>query len=194
MDNSEIMKIIEAILFVSGEPIEISIIAEVLLVNEIDLKNIVDEYAKKMLEDYRGIKIVRLDNRLQLATNEKYFSYIEKLFSKKALPKLTESVLETLAIVSFKQPISKSDIAKIRGVNSDYNINKLVEYNIICEVGRSDSPGRPILFGTTDDFLKYYGITSIDEFRIENQLTLDNFMEETDENLEGTEHIEVSYE
>lgn len=183
LNNSEVMKIVEAILFVAGEPLEISILSDTLLIDIDTLTDIIDNYAKKLLADDRGIKIVRLENRIQLTTNEKYFEYIEKIFKKKALPKLSESVLETLAIISFKQPITKSDISKIRGVNSDYNINKLVEFNIICEVGRSDTPGRPILFGTTDEFLKYYGITSIDEFRTENQLRLDSFMNEIEDEL-----------
>ncbi len=182
MNSLEIMKIVEAILFVAGEPVEMALICEALLIEESELREAVEQYAKSLEAEDRGVKIARLNNRLQLITNEKYFKYIEKIFKKKALPKLSESMLETLAIISFKQPITKGDISKIRGVNSDYNINKLLEYNIITEVGRSDAPGRPILFGTTDEFLKYYGITSIDEFRQENQITLDNFMDDIEDN------------
>ncbi len=190
MNSLEILKIVEAILFVAGEPVEINVISEALLIEEGDIRDAIDKYGKMLDADERGVKITRLDNRLQLVTNEKYFGYIEKIFKKKALPKLSESMLETLAIISFKQPITKGDISKIRGVNSDYNINKLIEYNIVSEVGRSDAPGRPILFGTTDEFLKYYGISSIDEFRAENQITLDNFMDNIEDEPENFENEE----
>ncbi len=179
-NDNEIIKIIEAILFVSGEPVEIKTLSDTLLMNEDDLKEMVLEYSKELENNERGIKIVKLENRFQMTTNEKYFEYIEKIYKKKSLPKLSESALETLAIVSFKQPISKSEVAKIRGVNSDYNINKLLEFNIICEVGRADTPGRPILFGTTDDFLKYYGISSVSEFAEVNQIQLEEYIAESE--------------
>ncbi len=194
MRKDQIIKIVEAILFVSGEPVDITTLSEVLLVEEYKLRDIIEEYSQSLIDDNRGFKIIRLENRYQMTTNEKYFNYIEKIYKKKALPKLTESALETLAIVSFKQPISKNDISKIRGVNSDYNINKLLEYNIICEVGRADTPGRPILFGTTDEFLKYYGISSVSEFAEVNQLNLEDIeLDEDDEeqlNLLNNEIIE----
>lgn len=176
-NEDEIVKRVEAILFVAGEPIEMAVLADTLLVNIDDFKIIMEKYAKSLLDNDRGIKIVRLENRLQMITNEKYFDVIEKIFKKKAIPKLSESALETLAIISFRQPISKSEISRIRGVNSDYNVNRLMEFNIVCEVGRADTPGRPILLGTTDEFLKYYGINSVDEFRYQSQLKLDELID-----------------
>lgn len=177
-NRDEIIKKVEAILFVAGEPVSIDLLAQTLLVNELDLKDIVESYSCDLDKQERGIKIIRLEDRFQMTTNEKYFEYIEKIYKKKALPKLTESALETLSIVFFKQPITKTEISAIRGVNSDYNINKLLEYNIICELGRADAPGRPILLGTTDEFLKYYGISSISEFTDTNQLNLEEFINE----------------
>ncbi len=185
LDKDKIIKKVEAILFVSGEPVETSVLSEALLIEEEDLKEIIEEYALKLIEEERGIKIVRLDNKFQMTTNEKYFNDIEKIYKNKALPKLSESVLETLAIISFKQPITKAEVNKIRGVSSDYNINRLLEYNIVREVGRSDTPGRPILFGTTDDFLKFYGISSISEFTESNQLNLETYVIENDIELES---------
>lgn len=176
-NEDEIVKRVEAILFVAGEPIEMAVLADTLLVNIDDFKIIMEKYAKSLLDNDRGIKIVRLENRLQMITNEKYFDVIEKIFKKKAIPKLSESALETLAIISFRQPISKSEISRIRGVNSDYNVNRLMEFNIVCEVGRADTPGRPILLGTTDEFLKYYGINSVDEFIYQSQLKLDELID-----------------
>ncbi len=179
--DNELIKIVEAILFVSGEPVEIKTLSDTLLINEDDLKELIDNYSNHLLEINSGIKIVRLENRYQMTTNEKYFEYVEKIYKKKALPKLAESALETLAIISFKQPISKSEVSKIRGVNSDYNINKLLEFNVIMELGRADTPGRPILFGTTDDFLKYYGISSVSEFAQTNQIKLEDYINEEDD-------------
>lgn len=171
--EDEIIRRVEAILFVAGEPVEMSILADTLLINIDDLKDIMEKYAKTLLDDNRGIKIVRLENRLQMTTNEMYFDCIESIFNKKAMPKLSESALETLAIISFKQPITKSEIARIRGVNPDYNVNRLMEFNMVCEVGRADTPGRPILLGTTDEFLRYYGINSVNEFVYQSQMKLD---------------------
>lgn len=170
LNEDEIIKIVESILFVSGEPVEISDLAEILLINHDELQSIIEKYAKTLINNDRGIKIVRLENRFQMTTNEKYFQYIEKIFKKKGVPKLSESVLETLSIICFKQPITKSEISKIRGVNSDYNVNKLIEFNMVCEIGRADTVGRPILLGTTDEFLKYYGISSVQEFKHQNGL------------------------
>ncbi len=182
----EIVKRIEAILFVAGESVELKTISEALEVDETVLKVIIDEYAQKLVDDERGFKIVRLEDKYQMTTNEKYFEYVEKIYKKRTNPTLSESVLETLAIVFFKQPITKSDIASIRGVNSDYNVNKLLECNIIRELGRSDLPGRPILFGTTDEFLKYYGISSIEEFIENNRQSFDVVL---DEEMEESEKI-----
>lgn len=178
LSNEELIKALEAIFFVCAEPVSLKALSEALIINEDDLKIVIDDYAKSLLDNDRGIKIVRLEDSYQMTSNEKYFEYVEKLFQKKSFPKLSEALLETLAIICYKQPITKSEIASIRGVNSDYNINKLLELNIICEKGRSDSIGRPILLGTTNEFLKHYGINSIEEFKQDNPFNGDGFKEE----------------
>ncbi len=110
-NKQKIIKKVEAILFVAGEPVELNMLSETLLINAIDLRQIIEEYAKELENDERGIKIIRLDCRFQMTTNENYFNEVEKIYKKKSLPKLSESALETLAIVSFKQPISKNEIS-----------------------------------------------------------------------------------
>lgn len=187
--KDEIAKKVEAILFVSGEPVNIKSMAEVLLIEEQDLALIIDEYAKELENDERGIKIIRLEDCYQMTSNQKYFEVIEKLFKKKTIPKLSEAVLETLAIICYNQPVTKSEITAIRGVNSDSSINRLLEYNIICEKGRALTPGRPILFGTTNEFLKYYGISSVSEFKNATELNLENFEEEAKKEVDTLSQI-----
>jgi segregation and condensation protein B len=97
---------------------------------------------------------------------------------------LTDVMLETLAIVAYKQPVTRADIEAIRGVNSDFTINKLLEYHLICELGRLEAPGRPIVFGTTDDFLRSFGVTSLDELPYISKEMVEEFKQEAEEEAE----------
>ena len=96
---------------------------------------------------------------------------------------LTDVLLETLSIIAYKQPITRLEVEKIRGVSCDHAVNKLVEYGLIYEVGRLDAPGRPILFGTTEEFLRYFGIESLDDLPILNQETIEDFREEAEKEV-----------
>lgn len=183
LSEHELFNILESIFFVSGEPVNIHTLSDALLINDLDLKIIIENYSKKLEEENRGIKIVKLEDNYQMVSNPKYYSYIEKVFQKSATPALSEAMLETLAIICYKQPVTKADISSIRGINSDYNINKLLQYNIICEKGRADTLGRPILFGTTDEFLKYYGISSIEEFKEKTFINIEDIELEANEEV-----------
>ena len=97
-----------------------------------------------------------------MCTNIEYFKNIKSIYDTPKKKRLPPAVLETLAIIAYKQPITRSMVEEIRGVNSDRAVNKLVEYNLVCEKGRLDAPGRPIIFGTTDDFLKYFGFKNLE--------------------------------
>ena len=111
----------------------------------------------------KGIQIIELENAFQMCTRAEYY---ENLIRVAATPKrqvLTEVVLETLSIIAYRQPVTKMEIEKIRGVKSDHAVNKLIEYNLVCEVGRLDAPGRPALFATTEEFLRRFGIGSTND-------------------------------
>ena len=159
---TETEAIVEALLFVHGNQIEIEKISLAIdkgvEETEILLQGLIEKYENEK----RGMQIIKINNSYQMTTNAKYFAYIEKAFNNKSKKMLSQTLVETLAIVAYKQPITKAQIEDIRGVNTVHAINKLIEYNLICEKGRLNAVGKPILFGTTDEFLKYFGFDSID--------------------------------
>lgn len=163
MNNSDLEPILESILFVSGELVPISKIAAALEIDEKMIKDCVFGLMDKYKAENRGIKIIEVNNSYQMCSAPENFPYIQKVFEKPQKKHLTQTLLETLAIVAYKQPITKAQIEEIRGVNADHAVNKLVEYDLITEQGRLDIAGRPILFATTDNFLKYFGYSNIDD-------------------------------
>lgn len=163
MSIDEYESAIEAILFASGESVEISRISHCLEIDEKTVKSITARLMDKYTTQKRGIKIIQTNDSYQMCTNEKYYDFVGKLVKAPSKKMLTQTLLETLAIIAYKQPITKSGIEEIRGVNADHAVNKLVEYQLVCETGRMDTPGKPILFGTTDEFLKYYGLKNLSE-------------------------------
>ncbi len=159
---------IEAILFATGSAIEGTKLMAALGTEEEPLGkkefNAAIEELKAGYEiEERGIHLIELDGKYQLCTKNEYYDVLAKIVNMPKKHSLTDVILETLSIVAYKQPVTRAEIEKIRGVSSNHAVNKLVEYNLICEVGRLDAPGHPILFGTTDDFLRCFGISSMDE-------------------------------
>lgn len=160
MKLTEIEAAIEAILFISGKEVELSKLAYAINQSAATTKKAIESLKQKYIDDNRGIQIVQIANSYQFCTSPKYFEFVDKLYSHHKNQNLTTSLLETLAIIVYNQPITKSQIEEIRGVNADHAINKLLERNLICEVGRLETPGKPMLFGTTNEFLRYFGFTS----------------------------------
>ncbi|MBC2580348.1 SMC-Scp complex subunit ScpB [Clostridium sp. DJ247] len=155
--------IIESLLFVSGEPLELKQIASIIECSINFTKDLMKDMAKLYNEDNRGIKIIDINNTYSLVTKSENSTYIEKLLGINSRQSLSQAALETLAIIAYKQPITRIDIDEIRGVKSDRAISSLVEKGLIKESGRLDVPGRPILYGTTEEFLKYFGLQNIDQ-------------------------------
>ncbi len=155
--------IIEAMLFVSGEPLSLRDIA----VNLEITPKYTEEILGEMMLDYevsnRGIKLIQINGAYQLVTKSEYSDYIQKLLKKNRRQSLSQASLESLSIIAYKQPITRVDIDEIRGVKSDSAIQKLVERELVAEVGRLEVPGRPILYGTADEFLRQFGLAAIDE-------------------------------
>ncbi len=160
---SEIQGAIEAVLFSVGDAIKIDKLAFALNISKDELIKEVENMVIKYDEQNRGITIIRLQDSFQMATKKQYYDYIKKISTKIKDYTLTDVLIETLAIIAYKQPITKSMVESIRGVNSNHAVNKLVEYKLVEEVGRMDGAGRPILFGTTKDFLRGFGIEKMDE-------------------------------
>ena len=152
---------LEALLFAAGEPVGIDEIARALEM-DIQTARLLAENLRLKYEQYqRGISIAVLEDALQMRTNQRYFTHITRALGEVRRSKLTPALLETLAIVAYKQPITKPQIEQIRGVSADHAVNKLMEAGLLQEAGRLDAPGKPILFATTDNFLKYLNIDSI---------------------------------
>ena len=154
---------IEAILFTLGEAVETERIAAA-LDQEAD---VIRSTARTMIDRYRadnhGIQIIEINDSFQMSTKQSMYESIIKIAHVPKKHVLTEVLLETLSIVAYKQPITRQEIESIRGVSCDHAINKLVEYGLVAEVGRLDAPGRPILFGTTEEFLRSFGLVSLEE-------------------------------
>ncbi len=154
---------LEAILFAIGDAVKITELAEVLEISEDDVVKIVEIMSDKYESSSRGVSIIRLDDSFQMVTKKAYYEYVRKINNKIKDYTLTDVLIETLAIIAYKQPITKSMIEEIRGVNSNHAVNKLIEYKLVKEVGRLDAVGRPILFGTTNEFLRGFGLEKMDE-------------------------------
>lgn len=163
MNLSKTEAAIEAILFSMGEAVPVKRLAEAMAMDEDDcymiLKNMKDKYD----EQERGVMLVEIDESFQMATKREFYEQVKKVNFKLKEFVLTDVLIETLAIIAYQQPITRAHIEAVRGVNSNHAVNKLVEYNLVCEVGRMDAPGKPILFGTTKDFLRGFGLQSMDE-------------------------------
>lgn len=162
--------IIESLLFVSGEPLEIKQIASILECSVGFTKDLLSEMMKLYNVKNRGIKIINVNNSYSLVTKPENSDYIEKLLGNNSRQSLSQAALETLAIVSYKQPITRIDIDEIRGVKSDRAVSNLVEKGLIKEYGRLEVPGRPILYGTTDEFLKYFGLENIEQMPVLDEI------------------------
>ncbi|MCR5367416.1 SMC-Scp complex subunit ScpB [Eubacterium sp.] len=166
---------LEALLFAVGEAVEINKLADSIGVKPKDVENAYEELNKRYDSDDYGIRIIKLDDKLQLCTKNMYY---DKLINLVNIPKkyiLTDVLLETLSIVAYKQPVTRLEIEQIRGVSCQHAVNKLIEYNLITEVGRLDAPGKPILFGTTDDFLRSFGISSMEDLPVVSSDKIEDF-------------------
>ncbi len=180
MNIKELEAVIEAILFTMGEAVEVERIAAAVEHDEDTVRRLIRNMMTRYEETDRGIRIIELDGSFQLCTKPEMYEYLIKVAHVPKKHVLTDVMLETLSIIAYKQPITRLEIEKIRGVKCDHAVNKLVEYNLICEAGRLDAPGRPILFATPEEFLRYFGIESLEELPILNQETIDNFKEEAE--------------
>ena len=199
MKKSDAKAAIEAILFTLGEAIELERLAAALDVPESQLQTLMDELIEEYQDDSRGIQIIKLENSYQMGTKSSMYEFLINITHVPKKHVLTDVLLETLSIIAYKQPITKLAIENIRGVKSDHAVNKLVEYNLVCEIGRLDAPGKPIVFGTTEEFLRNFGINSLDELPIINSDKIEDFkaqaLEEAEQQLnEDADEEEINIE
>lgn len=175
---------IEAILFTMGESVELSQIAKALAQDTRTTEKVIHNMMDKYRQEDRGIQIIELDQAYQMCTKKEYYEYLIQVAAQPKKPALSDVMLETLSIIAYKQPVTKIEIEKIRGVKCDHAVNKLVEYNLVRELGRLDAPGRPILFGTTEEFLRAFGVQAIEELPVMDPVQLEDFKAEAEEEIQ----------
>jgi len=175
---------IEAILFTMGESVELSKIAKAIEHDTETTRKLINDMMLRYEEENRGIRIIELENAYQLCTKQEYYDCLVRLALQPKKAVLTEVMLETLSIIAYKQPVTKIEIEKIRGVKCDHAVNKLIEYNLVQELGRLDAPGLPLLLGTTEDFLRNFGVQSTSDLPMVDPVKLEDFKAEAEEEMQ----------
>ena len=188
---------IEAILFACGREVQIKELMSALELGSNEIIDIINSMKLDYEKEGRGIEIIRMDDAFQLATKKDFYEYIYPIFDNRAKPNLSTAALETLAIIAYNPKITRAEIETIRGVSSDGTIYKLLEYNLIENAGKADAPGKPTMYTTTNEFLKMFGMTSLDElpelprYKLDEnrQIVIDDIVKnaENTENAEDTE-------
>ncbi|MGI6088730.1 MAG: SMC-Scp complex subunit ScpB [Bilifractor porci] len=172
-----------------GDSVELNRLASAIGLSAAETKKIMDRLKEKYNRPESGIRLLELDSAYQLCTKKQYYGNLIVLAKQPKKPQLTDVVMETLSIIAYKQPVTKAEIEKIRGVSSEHAINKLLEYELIQELGRLNIPGRPILFGTTEKFLRCFGVESTDELPVLDEVQIEDFKAEAEAELDV--HVEV---
>ena len=195
MEIEKAKSIIEAMLFAAGREVKQQEIMSSLEIGLEDLEKIIHSLQDEYMEQNRGIEIIKVNNCYQLTTKKEYYDYIYPLFDNRAKPAISAAAMETLSIIAYNPKITRAQIESIRGVNVDGTIYKLLEFGLIEDAGKVDIPGKPTGYRTTNQFLKMFGLTSLDElpqlprYKIDEneQIVLDEFIEqnETNENNES---------
>ncbi|MBE5981413.1 MAG: SMC-Scp complex subunit ScpB [Paenibacillaceae bacterium] len=178
--------VIEAVLFTMGNSVELSRLAAAIEQDEETAREAVLRLMKRYETGKKGMQIIALENSFQMCTRSEYYENLIRVACAPKKQVLSEVVLETLSIIAYKQPVTKLEIEKIRGVKSDHAVNKLVEYNLVYEVGRLDAPGRPALFATTEEFLRRFGIGSTQNLPAADPLVTAEIRMEVEEELSGS--------
>ena len=184
MDENRAKAVIEAVLFAMGESVEISKLVHVLELNEQEIRAVIDEMNVGYAKNNRGIYIMELDNSFQLCTKPELYEYLIKIAKAPRKYVMSDTLLETLSIIAYKQPVTKLEVEKIRGVSCDHAVNKLLEFNLIQELGRLEAPGRPLLFGTTEEFLRTFGVKSLGDLPTLDPEQIADFKKQAEEEVE----------
>ena len=183
-DLREQENVVEAVLFTMGQSVEVRQLAAALETSEKEAAEAAERLRARYDEEDRGMQILRLEDSYQMSTRSRYYSSLIKVAATPKKQVLTDVVMETLAIIAYKQPVTRAEIEKIRGVSCDHPINRLLEFGLICELGRLNAPGRPLLFGTTEQFLRSFGVKSIDELPEINSDKMAEFESEAEQEVQ----------
>ena len=184
MDKKKQRAVIEAVLFTMGDAVPVNKIADLIEEDVKKTRDIIYKMKEELDASDRGITITELDDSFQMCTKPEMYETIIKIAKVPKKHVLTDVLLETLSIIAYKQPITKADIEIIRGVNSDHSVNKLLEYGLIEELGRKNAPGKPCLFGTSEEFLRHFGISSIEELPTITPEKMEEFKSEAEDEMQ----------
>ena len=184
-DKDRLKATLEAILFTMGESVDIDRLALVIEQKKSFTKKLLKEMEEEYTASRRGITLLWLEDAVQLCTKSEFYSDLIKIAKTPKKITLTDTVIETLSIIAYKQPVTRQEIERIRGVSCDHAMNKLLEYDLITELGRLDAPGRPLLFGTTEQFLRCFGVSSIDELPEIDHVKMEEFKVEAEKEISG---------
>ena len=189
MERQKMECVLEGILFAMGESVELEKLSEALGEEESVVAEVLDALAARYESEGRGIRIIKLEQSYQMCTAADIYEYLILIAKQPKKIHLTDVLLETLSIVAYKQPVTKAEIEQIRGVSCGHVISKLIDYRLIEEIGRLDAPGRPMLFGTTEDFLRAFGVNSLEELPTINPVQMEEFKLQAE--AEANEALEV---
>lgn len=198
MEDKKINGIIEAILFAAGRPVKIEELILNLELNKEEIEKIIKQMQKEYESENRGIQIIKIDDSYQLCSKKEYYENIYPIIDTRSKPKLSNAALETLAIIAYNPRITRAEIETIRGVNSDGVIYKLLDYNLIEEAGKLDAPGKPMAYKTSKEFLRMFGISSLDElpelpkYKLDEnrQIVIDEILEDSEAPMPERDKIE----
>lgn len=175
---------LEAILFSMGDPVETERLADAIERSVEDTARLLADLQERCRAEESGIQLLCLEGAWQLTTKKEYYEQLIRIAKQPKKPNLTDVMMETLAIIAYKQPVTRSEIEKIRGVSCEHAVNRLMEYELICELGRLQVPGRPILLGTTDKFLRCFGLDSTEDIPELSAVQLEDFKAEAEAELQ----------
>ncbi len=183
MDRQRQEAALEAVLFTMGESVEVKRLAEIIEETPKKTAEILEGMKTAWEIEGRGVALISLEDSWQMCTRPELYEYLVKIAKTPRKYTLSDTLLETLSIVAYKQPVTRLDVERIRGVNCDHAINRLVEFELVMEVGRLDAPGRPLLFGTTEQFLRTFGVSSLEELPELSAVQVAEFKEQAEEEV-----------
>lgn len=180
MERTRAMAVLEAVLFTMGESVEVGRLADVIEEDVKTTRELLGEMEERYEQEDRGIVLTWFDSAVQLCTKSDMYEYLIRIAKTPRKMTLTDTVLETLSIIAYKQPVTRVEVERVRGVSCDHAINKLLEYDLITELGRLDAPGRPLLFGTTEQFLRCFGVKSLEELPELSPVQVEEFKQQAE--------------
>lgn len=181
MERKEQEAALEAVLFAVGESVEEKRLSEIIGESQKKTREILEGMKARWNEEGRGVTLLCLDQSWQMCTRPEMYEYLIRIAKTPRKYLLSDTLLETLSIIAYKQPVTKLDVERIRGVNCDHAINRLVEFDLVMELGRLDAPGRPLLFGTTEQFLRTFGVSSLEDLPALTPVEVEEFKEQAEQ-------------